>query len=453
MSDELSKQIQDDINRILSDQSPTREEITGETQETAEQRVEVVHVYDLPAAGEETDAQDQQQDESQLAAPAQHPYRQRVLLTLLGGLCLLLVLVVLAFVLSPWFTSATVTIIPVTQQISTTSTVTVVTGQTPTGAQQITGSMLSPVSMSQAKTVPTTGKGHQDAQAASGSITFYNSATYVQTVTAGTLLVGADGTQVVTDQDVTIPAATMPTEGQATVSAHALQTGPAGNIQASDIYGACCRANVFAANGPFTGGQAARDFQAVSQADMKNAVSSLKSSLDQSIQAALKTQVASDQTLITPLSCQESVTPDHQVGGEATQLHVSLTETCTGATYNTENLQRLVLQQINWQARTLGKGYMLTGAIQNSILAATPQAHGAVTLQVRSTASYAYQFSQQQQQNIKAMIAGKSKAQATSMLLQVTGVQSVSLSLSYGDQLPNDPNHIQLAFFGYAAVE
>ena len=448
MSD-ISKRVHDDINRILSGESPAREDMTGETQQTAEQPaspIEIVHVYDLPpAAEEETGKQDQQQDESQPAAPARRPPRQRIILTLLGGLCLLLVIIVLVFVLSPWFTSATVTIIPVTQQISATSTVTVVTGQGATGEQQIAGSMLSPVSMSQSKTVTTTGKGRQDAQAASGTITFYNSATYAQTVTAGTLLIGADGTQVTTDQDVTIPAAAMPTEGQATVAAHALETGPAGNIQAGDIYGACCRANVFAANSAFTGGQEARDFQAVSQQDMNNAVSSLKSGLDQSIQAALKTQVASDQTLITPVSCQQSITPDHQVGEEAAQLHVSLTETCTGATYNTDSLQRLVTQQINRQARTL-KGYMLIGTIQNSIVDATPQAHGALTLQVRSTASYTYQFTQQQQQNIKAMIAGKSKAQATSMLLQVSGVQSVSLSLSYGGQLPSDPSRIQLAF-------
>ena len=369
-----------------------------------------------------------------------------MLLTLLGGLCLLLVIAVLVCVLSPWFTSATVTIIPVTQSISATSTVTVVTGQDASGAQQIAGSMLSPVSMSQSKMVPATGKGHQDAQPGRGYVTFYNDATYTQTVTAGTLLTSSDGVQVVTDQDANIPPVSYPTLGEKTVSAHTVVTGPAGNIQAGDIYGPCCRLNVSAVNSAFSGGQNARDFQAVSQADMNNAVSSLKSSLDQSVQAALKTQVASDQTLITPVSCQQSITPDHQVGEAATQLHVSLTETCTGATYSTDSLQRLVTLQINQKARTLGKQYMLAGAIQNSIADATPQAHGAVTLQVRSTASYAYQFTQQQQQNIKAMIAGKSKAQATSMLLQVTGVQSVSLSLSYGDQLPSDPNRIQLAF-------
>jgi hypothetical protein len=78
---------------------------------------------------------------------------------------------------------------------------------------------------------------------------------------------------------------------------------------------------------------------------------------------------------------------------------------------------------------------------------ATPQAHGAILLHVNSTASYAYQFSQAQQQSMRAMIAGKSRAQAISILLHVSGVQSVSLSLSAGNQLPTDPNRITLLFF------
>jgi hypothetical protein len=47
--------------------------------------------------------------------------------------------------------------------------------------------------MSQEKTVATTGTAHQDAKAAHGAVTFYNAAPYWQTVSAGTLLTGADG--------------------------------------------------------------------------------------------------------------------------------------------------------------------------------------------------------------------------------------------------------------------
>lgn len=120
--------------------------------------------------------------------------------------------------------------------------------------------------------------------------------------------------------------------------------------------------------------------------------------------------MAADQTLITPPSCQTSTTPDHQPGTEATQVRVTVSETCTGATYNTERFQRLIKEQINQQAREQrGKGYALTGAIQSRIMKATTQAHGTMLLQVSNTASYAYQFTGVQQQTIKSMIAGKAK--------------------------------------------
>jgi hypothetical protein len=448
--DELNKKAKEDIERILAEVDATKlrqDQTTGEAAltepaEPAPKRVIDIHVYEL-AAGEEAQ---QETDEPAEAAPARRS-RRLVPLLLIGGLCFLLVAALVTFVLSPLlFAEATVTIIPASKQISTTSTVIVATGQ-PTGAQQIPGSMLSPVSMSQAKTVTTTGKGHQDAQAARGLVTFYNAATSTQTVTAGTLLKGNDGVQIVIDQDAIIPPVSYPTLGQVTVSAHTAITGSAGNIKAGDIYGPCCRLNVSAVNGPFTGGQEERDFSTVTEQDINNAVSSLKSSLNQSIQAALKIQVAADQTLITPVSCQQSVTPDHRVGDEATQVHITVSETCTGATYNTQSFERLLTQHVSQEtSRQLGKGYTLTGTIQNTILEVTPKEHGTIILQVRSTASYAYQFTEQQQRNIKAAIAGKTKAQATSILLQVTGVQSVSLSLSAGNQLPTDPGRIHLVF-------
>ena len=75
--------------------------------------------------------------------------------------------------------------------------------------------------------------------------------------------------------------------GQVSVPAHATSSGPAGNIKAGDIYGPCCRVNVFAANSAFRGGQDARSFPMVTQQDMDGAVTTLKASLTQSVQAAL----------------------------------------------------------------------------------------------------------------------------------------------------------------------
>ena len=124
------------------------------------------------------------------------------------------------------------------------------------------------IALSQAKTVPATGTGHQQAQAAHGFITFYNALPTPQTIPAGELLTGADRVEVVTLQDTVIPAGTLATNGQITVTAQAVNVGPQGNIAAGDIYGKCCRDDVFVSNSPFHGGQDARSYHMVTQQDI-----------------------------------------------------------------------------------------------------------------------------------------------------------------------------------------
>jgi hypothetical protein len=124
---------------------------------------------------------------------------------------------------------ATVTIIPKSQQV------------TLSGTLQL-GRVLPPLTISQSQTTPTTGKGHQDAQAATGYITLYNGQFQNVTIAAGTILTGASGIEVVTEQDATIPAGNPPSYGQVNVSAHAIRPGVRGNILAYDINQACCAA-------------------------------------------------------------------------------------------------------------------------------------------------------------------------------------------------------------------
>ena len=132
--------------------------------------------------------------------------------------------------------------------------------------------------------------GHQQAQAAHGLVTFYNALPAPQTIPAGEMLIGRQNGQ------VTVPARSQPTQG---------------NIAANDLYGKCCRDNVFVSNDPFHGGESARSYQMVAQQDISAVASSLKASLDQSVQAALSQQVQSNETLVTPVPCSSTVTPDH----------------------------------------------------------------------------------------------------------------------------------------------
>ena len=418
-----------------------------------------IHVYEGPAEPREIPIVESQQDDQEPAAtieseqnqpePARPRWYQRRTIPLLTLASLALIGTTLVALLYPSLTgpAATVTIVPVSKQIATTRTITVTTGQgQPTRPPIIPGRTLAAITMSQAVTAPTTGTAHQDAQAARGTITFYNAAPVEQTVNAGTLLTGADGIQIVTEQDAIIPAALPPTEGQATIPAHAVVTGPAGNIAARDIYGPCCRLNIFAVNGAFHGGENARSYPTVTEQDITSVTSSLNTSLDQSVQAALQTQVQSDETLITPPPCQQTVTTDHHPGEEATQVHVTVSETCTGAVYQTQAYQDAITQIETQQATTqLGNGYLLAGMVQSSITEATINEHQQIALTVKIAGTWVYQFPQDEQQRMLSLIAGKGKAQALSLLEHIPGVLAVSLTIKNdAATLPTDANSIHL---------
>ena len=336
--------------------------------------------------------------------------------------------------------TATITIVPVATPISNTMLVTVVTG-TPSFAQhEVQGRLLSSLAMSQASTVPTTGTGTQEARAAQGTVTLYNAALSAQVIPAGTLLTGTDGVEVVTEQEAALPAGSLSLNGQVSVLAHASVSGPTGNIRAGDLYGPCCRANVFVQNSAaFTGGQDARSFPMVTQQDIDQAVSMLKASLASSVQAAVQAQVRPGEHVITPVPCTPVVTPNHRAGEEADQVTIIMSESCTAETYDDAAVETLLTESTTHKTTAqLGAGYVLTGELQTAILHSSIQdaQRGVVTLEVKGAGLWTYQFTNAQLDQMKQQIAGKSKAEATALLLHTPGVRSVSLSLAGTSTLP-----------------
>ncbi len=340
---------------------------------------------------------------------------------------------------------ASVTLIPAQKEVTATTSIGITLDKPDVTRHEIQGRLLSSLTLSQTRTAPATGTGYQEARAAHGNITFYNAQPSVQIVSSGTLLMGADGVAVVTDQNAVIPPAVFPTDGQATVVAHAVLPGPTGNIRAGDIYGACCRLNVFATNGAFHGGQYAHTFSKVTQQDIATTVSILKSSLTQSIDAAFGAQVSTSETLVSPVPCAPTMTTDYPVGTETTHVSITLNETCTGEVYDTQAFERLVTQSTSQTAtEQLGADYSLIGNVQTSILqnSVKDQKQGAITLQVKGTGLWLYQLRQQQLEQFKSMIAGKSDVQAKAILLNATGVCTVSLSIKSGTMVPTDKSRI-----------
>jgi len=474
MSNQLDQEVQDILNSMYQpetgdphEESQPRRTLNiyievEEQQEAADQPPTIESTLDEqePATSTTNEANTplpiEQTSPTHITEP-QRTKRQRrtppaVLLFLMLSLIGVLAGIGYAVLVPSWTPSASVTLVTASRQLTTTSTLQLVTNGTadPT-KNQLPGRTLPAITMSQARTIPTTGTAYQAAQAAHGLITFYNAAPSVQIVQVGTLLTGADGVHVITDQDATIPAAIMPTEGQVTVYAHAALTGTTGNMRAGDIYEQCCRLNVFVANGAFHGGQDARTYQAATPQDITSVTNSVKTSLEQSVQLALQTQVQPSETLVAPLSCTSKVTPDHQPGEEATQVHVTIDETCTGTTYTTQALTTLATQNATQDANTrLGTGYTTTG-VQTRIIQAYTTTHGKSELAITSVSLWAYPFTQEQQDSIKAMIAGASMDKAKATLLHMTGVQSVSITLKNSTTIPRDVQHIHLLFCRYDA--
>jgi hypothetical protein len=398
--------------------------------------------------------QDEEPDEAEHAPWSVRPPLRRRLAPLgwtLVGMALVLVGVLVVTRVIPWWqTSATVTIVPWTQPVRTTLTVQLVPGTANLARQQVQGRQLATLTMSQSKTVPATGSGYQPAQAAHGWITLYNALPDAQTIPAGTLIIGQDGTQVTTDTTVTIPAANAPLEGQASVSAHATAPGPAGNMAALDINGPCCRADVIAKNpAPFTGGQNARSFQAVSAQDIKGASAALATSVTQEVTAAYQAELADGESLLTPVSCQAQVSADHSQGSEAKQVTVSVSERCQGIAYNAAQMHTLVSQAITQQSQAQGNqatGYQLDPGTLH--IQATPSSTHPGAIQVQARGTLRYHWNAQQQQALASLIAGKREAQAITLLEQQPGIASVAVQLNGRDTgtLPSNPDRIHFMF-------
>jgi hypothetical protein len=213
-------------------------------------------------------------------------------------------------------------------------------------AQQVTSlahvHTLPPVTITQSQIVTTTGHRHIAASQATGVVTFYNASTQQQSVDAGTLLVGRDGEQVIIDQTAYIPAGNLNSNGVVSVMAHAVDYGPAGNIAADDIYGACCRLLVQAVNSPFSGGHNAKDYPVVMQSDIATATSNLLAQEN----VMLEYHILPDETLLTPVPCITHTTSNHRAGDEAAQVTVTVRQDCTPSAYNPHAIQSSLIQLV-----------------------------------------------------------------------------------------------------------
>jgi hypothetical protein len=346
--------------------------------------------------------------------------------------------------------SATVTIVPISEDLHLTAAITAVTGRPDERHQEVEARLLSVSTPAVAQTVPTTGRGHTAATHATGNVTFYNEATYPQTVASGTVLTGADGVHVVTETAAFIPAGNPPRFGVVTVPAHAVLTGPGGNIAAYDLSELCCAAGVAVKNiMAFTGGQRARDFAAVAQQDVQQVAGPLATTLTKSAQETFTTQIHPTEQVVSPERCTPTVHPDHPVGSEATQAAITVSVTCRGEVYDAQGAKVLAATLLAQQAaHTLGSSYEVVGEVSTQITQVrTVDAHrGTLLLSVWTQGVWSYPFSQTRLHQFARLIAGTRARDAKMLLLHAQGIRAVTITLSGGNgsTLPTNPDQISM---------
>jgi hypothetical protein len=431
----MTNSLEDEINHIV--ESMDNQENQEQDTQTPQEEIQDIYVL-VVREGEELPTNTQVVDSTPAVTtqPAPIIVQKDTFISAYMFLCFSLFLIVstLSFQLFCLFhpPTATVTLLPRSRTVML------------SGTLQL-GRMLSPLTLSQSQTTPTTGKGHQDAKAATGQITLYNGEFQSVTIAAGTILTGASAIQVVTDQGATIPPGNPPNYGQVTISAHALNQGVKGNIPAYDMNQACCAASVLAKNTqPFTGGQDERDFQTVAKSDIASTATPLKTSLAQSLSGAFQGQLKPNEQLHL-LPCTPTVSSDHQPGQEAALVKVTVSQTCSAAAYNSQELATRAATLLSQQAlQKMGAGYRSYGMVQVNVTKASIPNSSKVFLSFHVQGTWIYALSQTAQQRIKAIIAGKTTQEALQMLAALPGIEQASIQWGDDTKLPTNTESIRV---------
>jgi hypothetical protein len=386
--------------------------------------------------------------------PGRPSHRARLVVVLAVLLLCLGAIVAGVLVLLPGTpTGATITITPRFQIQHQVLTVVAVTG--PPTHSQIPARIITAESQPRQSTVATTGTKQQPARAAVGTLTFYNLATYQQTVAAGTTFTGSDGVVVVTEATAYVPAGNPPTMGIISVSAQSTQTGSSGNIAPVDVNVLCNGSNgcgnglVVKNTAAFTGGQDASTSTVVAQADIDQAATPFVAELTQTAQKALAAQVQPGEQLLPSPTCKPLIQSDPTVGARATHVTVTVQVSCQGEVYSRGQAEQLAAQQFATQSgQALGTSYFLSGQVTAIAghAGVTDAKRGMLAIPVSVRGIWVFQISQRALLTAQGQLAGKSQQDAQAVLLHIPGVLHVTFQISGGDgtTLPDSANQIRI---------
>lgn len=339
--------------------------------------------------------------------------------------------------------AATVTITPMSQHLASTYTITAVTTK-PNASQQQVGARLLSSTMTKSVTVKATGIGHQDATTATGVISFSSMS---GTLPKGGYRISGKSGEVI---QFTLSTPLTP-DKHWFVLCEAQNPGPSGNIPAYDIDGSYGYGDVtfYAQNEePFTGGQDAFDYTFVQQSDISAPATELMNQLTSDTKSAVQKQIQVQEQLIGDMQVIPKTSANHQADDRASDVTVSVSVTTKAEVYKPQEAQSLAMKLLKSDAiARFGADYTLAGAI----VAAPPTVQtigndGIVTLKVKTEGVWAYHLSAAQLHSMAQAIAGKTQADALTLLRKQQGVNKISISTSggWGTALPTAPGNITL---------
>jgi len=355
--------------------------------------------------------------------------------------------------------TATVTIVPTQLDRMATLVITAVMGPPDAARHEVAARFVSTTSPGLVASGQTSGVAHDPATVAHGTLTFYNAATYPQTIAAGTVLTGADGVRVVTDAPASIPAGNPPLFGVITASAHAALAGARGNVAAQDVNALCCVAGVAVKNAAaFTGGQDAKIYTTVRQADIDGLERPLVDSLTQYALTGVRSQLRPYEWMVTIPACTPAISPDHVVGSRATQVTVTVAVACRAEVYDQQATLRLVASSFTQEVSTaLGANYAPVSQVTTTLIDAkvTDPKRGTLALSIEAEGVWVYQWNLEHLEALTKRIAGAQKREALALVLREEGVQTASIYLSGNEHttLPADPSRIMITVAGKQPTE
>ena len=307
----------------------------------------------------------------------------------------------------------------------------------------------------QTTSVPTTGFHQQATRTAFGQISFHNIAPFDQYIQAGSLLTTKDGIQVETLAQASVPAANGEplVVGITTVAARAVEGGASGNIAAHALYGTQCCDNksvngIVAYNdAPFSGGEDASQYAFVQQSDISSAQNVLTQQATALEHSTLAAQVHADEQLLAGSStCTKTLQTNDHPGEKKSSISVTILDTCTGETYNVQDVQRLAKANFVEQEKgKLGASYQTTSFEEGSLhIKVVDAKNGTLEITVPVRGTFCYALDHAVFQHKLEQLAGKSPDQAKSLLLHLPGVAQVTISGNYSETLPSDIAHITI---------